>query len=207
MLLRTEPYLKKFAEEIWPLANYAHRFFGQRSDVYFKPVIGNQSYDALLVDASGLTLCHFEITQALYDANEGYQDRLRREHRVQHRYASLFGPPLKRDPNSGGVIKSEIEFSDKNKDVQSTLCQIRIAIEEKASGTYPADTVLIVEFEGVHLQEEEYREALDAEARSVFCGLASGFSELALIDKSDTFGFRYPIPGKPDASQRDVVRS
>ncbi len=206
MRLRNKRYLKEFADEIWPLANYARLFFWGRSDVYFKPVIGNQSYDALLVDKSGSTLCRFEITRALY-GEEGYQDRLRREHLDQHGYAFQFGPPPERDPNSGGVIKSRFELSDERKDVRSTLRQIRTAIEAKASKPHSADTVLIVVFEGVHLQEAEYQEALDAEAKSVFCGLASGFSELALIDETARFGFRYPIPGKPDASQRAVARS
>ncbi len=209
MRLRNKRYLKEFADEIWPLAYYAHLFFKERNDLYFKPVIGNQSYDALLVDESGSTLCRFEITRALY-GEEGYQDRLRREHLDQHGYAFQFGPPPERDPNSGGVIKSswsQFELTDQRKDVQSTLCQIRTAIEAKASKPHSADTVLIVVFEGVHLQEAEYQEALDAEAKSVFCGVASGFSELALIGETARFGFRYPIPGKPDASQRAVARS
>jgi len=195
---RSAPYLKEFLEEIWPLANYAWLFFRDHRDVRFQPVIGNQSYDALLVDESGSTLCRFEITQALH-GEAGYQDRLRREHLEQYGHAPLTGPRLERGPDSGGIAESWGEFVEHTDAVEATLCQIRAAIQEKAAKAYPADTALIVEFQGIHLQQASEQAAFDAVAKSTLCGLASRFSELALIDEIARFGFRYPAPGKPAA--------
>jgi hypothetical protein len=145
---RSAPYLKEFLEEIWPLANYAWLFFRDHRDVRFQPVIGNQSYDALLVDESGSTLCRFEITQALH-GEAGYQDRLRREHLEQYGHAPLTGPRLERGPDSGGIAESWGECVEHTDAVEATLCQIRAAIQEKAAKAYPADTALIVEFQGI----------------------------------------------------------
>lgn len=195
---RSAPYLKELLEEIWPLANYAWLFFPERTDVRFQPVIGNQSYDALLVDESGSPLCYFEITQALH-SEAGYQDRLRREHLDQYGRAPLTGPPLRRDPGSRLIAEILGEFVDHSDAVETTFCQIRAAIEAKAIKVYPANTALIVEFQGIHLQQPNDQAALDALAKSTLCSLASPFSELALIDEISRFGFRYLIPGRPAA--------
>ncbi|MFH1674998.1 MAG: hypothetical protein ABIF87_16460 [Pseudomonadota bacterium] len=192
---RSALYLKELLEEIWPLANYALLFFPERSDVRFQPVIGNESYDALLVDESGSTLCYFEITQALH-GEAGYQDRLRREHLEQYGHAPLTGPPLRRDPDSGFIAETLGECVDHSDAVEITFCQIRAAIEAKATKVYPANTALIVEFQGIHLQQPNDQAALDALAKSTLCDLASRFSELALIDEISRFGFRYLIPGR-----------
>jgi hypothetical protein len=193
---RSAPYLKELLQEIWPLANYAWLFFRERSDVRFHPVIGNQSYDALLVDESGSTLCYFEITQALH-GEAGYQDRLRREHLEKCGRAPLTGPPLRRDPGSGFIAETLAECVDHSDAVETIFCQIRAAVETKATKVYPPSTVLIVEFQGIHLQQANDQAALDALAKSTLSGLASRFSELALIDEIPRFGFRYPIPGRP----------
>ncbi len=203
MRLQSKPYLKQFCEEIWPLANYARLFFWERSDVRFQPVIGNQSYDALLVDESGSTLCRFEITQALYGEEVGHQDRLRREHLDQygHAPAPLSGAHLERDPDSRGIKESwPHELTSHTDAVNATIRQIGDAIEAKATKHYSPDTALIVEFEGGYLWAVEAGAELDAAAKLTLCALASGFSELALIDNRPGFGFRYPTPGKYAAS-------
>ena len=195
---RSAPFLKEFLEEIWPLAGYAWLFFREARDVRFQPVIGNQSYDALLVDDSGSTLCRFEITQALH-GEAGYQDRLRREHLEQYGHAPLAGPPLERAPGSGGIAEGWGDFVELTDAVEATLSQIWAAIQAKAAKAYPAETALIVEFQGIHLQKASDQAAFDAVAKSRLCGLASRFSELALIDEVARFGFRYPAPGKTAA--------
>ncbi len=212
-LLKSEPFLKVFSEEVWPLANYAWRFFQNRSDVRFQPVIGNQSYDALLVDKSGSTLKHFEIVQTLH-GKAGDQDRLRREHLDRYGHAPLTGPPLERTPDSKGVVENWggcVKHSDA---VAATIRQIRTAIECKASklNRYSDDTALIVEFQGIFIQLPKDQLTLDEEAKSTLCGLASGFSELALIDDvvregDAVFGLRYPTPGKPAGSGGAMTRS
>ena len=195
--LYNKPNLKEFYEEIWPLANYAKAFFGNRSDVSFKPVIGNQSHDAELIDdKSGSTLWYFEITQAL-DDEAGYQQRLRMEHLDRYGLVRLTGPPLTRGQRC--VVQQQAEAHEARDWVAETICLIRKAIQKKAEKSYRDKTVLIVEYrDDLPLQcQKGYKERLDAEAKSHLCCLASAFSELALIASSGEFALRYPNPGAP----------
>jgi hypothetical protein len=193
MRLRSGLY-KKFREEIWPLANYAWRFFRDRSDVLFQPVIGSQpGYDALLVDKSGSTLRRFQITQALDEA-EGYQERLRLEHLDAFRRAPQTGPALKRLA-SGSVAETPAEFVAKDDAIEAIIRRIRNAIEMKGGKPHSDDTVLIVEFEdSVFFRNPEDQRLLDRVTAYTLCGLATGFSELALIGETGEFGLRHVRP-------------
>ena len=193
---RSEPYVKEFLEEIWPLANYAWFFFRERNDLRFQPVIGNQRYDALLLDQSGAALCRFEVTQALY-GEVGYQDRLRREHLELYRHAPLTGPGNGRNLKSGEISESWGECIKHTEAIEVTFKKIRAAIDAKVSKAYTADTGLIVEFQGIHLQRPADQGALDLLAKSILCELACQFSEFVLIDEIARFGFRYPRQGNP----------
>jgi len=193
MRLYSKPYSKKFCEEIWPLAIYAKIFFGNRSDVSFKPVIGNQSHDAVLVeDKSGETLMYFEITQAL-DEKAGYQERLRMEHLDKYGHAPTTGPPLMRVKS--GVVQQEAEASLNRDWVAETICLIRKAIQKKAQKSYRRDTVLIVQISdsSPFWFQEGYEKRFDAAAKADLCQLASAFSELALVG-SEKFCLRYVKP-------------
>lgn len=188
--------LKRFCDEVWPLANYARLFFRDSNDVHFQPVVGNQPYDALLVDSSGST--PLEITRALY-GDSGKQERLRCEHLDKNGWAPMTDT-LKR-VGKQGVAESESSGTTHTESFEKTICQISAAIKEKANKNYPSDTVLIVEFQDYFLQKDADQTALDAVAKSKLCELASGFSELALEADTGRFGFRYLTPGKPAASQ------
>ncbi len=183
--------IKRFLEEIWPLAIYAKKYFGDRYDVSFKPVVGNQSHDALLVDdKSGATQLYFEITQAL-DDEAGNQEHLRQELVVQQGHAPLAGPPLTRD--RGGVVQKQDDGSLGRDWEAKTICLIRRAIRKKAEGSFPRNTVLIVEYndDWLPLTQEVFKKKLESEAKSGFCCLTSAFSEFVLIASSGDFCERY----------------
>src|SRR5712671_6308546 len=92
--LRRGHLVKKFMEEIWPLALFADAFYRGRSDVQFQPAIGNQSYDARLFEASThRVLHHLQITQSF----DGYQNHLRMLHLDEHGRAPVTGLKLKKD--------------------------------------------------------------------------------------------------------------
>src|SRR5712671_2779530 len=97
--LRRGHLVKKFMEEIWPLALFADAFYRDRSDVRFRPVIGDQpSYDALLIEA-GRPQHHLEITQAF----DGQQNHLRMVHLGEHGRAPVTGPNLEQNKITGSV--------------------------------------------------------------------------------------------------------
>ena len=92
--------VKKFKEEIWPLALFAGAFYKGRADVLFKPVIGNQSYDALILKVSAHeVLRHLQITQSF----DGYQNYLRMLHLEEHGRAPVTGVMLHEDKATGRV--------------------------------------------------------------------------------------------------------
>jgi hypothetical protein len=58
--------VKKFMEEIWPLALFADAFYMGNKDVLFKPVLGRQSDDAFILEAHSCNIIHhIQITQHL----------------------------------------------------------------------------------------------------------------------------------------------
>lgn len=200
--LRPDPDMKKFIEEVRPLANYAKLFFWDRSDVSFVPVIGDQPlFDAFLrEDDSGKTLCYFEVTLASYD----YQERLRDEHLCEHgRAPQTTKQPLKR-ALSGHVEYKEAEAVCNRDWVSETLEKICKRIESKDKKNKKrrclANRVLIVEFDDTMLRHvDRYREKIEA-GTELNLWRASSFSEIAFVAASGDFGFCLN-PRKPTASQ------
>ena len=100
MRLKQGNLVKTFIEEIWTVALFADAFYRDSPDVLFKPAVGNQSYDALLIDASTHRVLHrLQITQSF----DGYQNYLRMLHLEEYGRAPVTGPRLKKDKASGHV--------------------------------------------------------------------------------------------------------
>lgn len=136
--------VKRFIEEIWPLALFADAFYKGSPDVLFKPTVGSQSYDALLIDASTHhVLHHLQITQAF----DGYQNYLRMLHLEAHGRAPVTGPPLKKDKASGRVRETWPEAVPHDRVLAQTFEDIHEAVRRKSKMRYESDTSLIVEFE------------------------------------------------------------
>lgn len=72
-----EGYIKQLIEELVPLAIFGKHKFGDTDQVFLKPVISNDNYDAVIIDkrAQFTYVSYIEITQA----HEGYDNYLRRK--------------------------------------------------------------------------------------------------------------------------------
>lgn len=184
--------VKEFIEEIWPLALFADAFCKGRPDILFKPVVGNQSYDALLIDASTQrVLHHLQVTQSF----DGYQNHLRMLHLEEHGRAPATGTGLKKDKASGRVQETWPEAVRHDQVLAQTFEAIQAAVQRKSRMRYESDTSLIVEFEDNHIHSESDRRALDEFACSTLIPGVPYFVALYLVSDRERLAFKYDIRG------------
>lgn len=209
-------HVKKFKEEIWPLALFADAFYRGRSEVLFKPFIGSQpSYDAQIIEVStGHPLHYLEITQAFdsYDERvieastgqplqnqeikqkfDGYQNHLRMVHLVEHGRAPVTGPKLEQDKASGCVRETWPEVERHDHLLARTFAAIQEAVCRKSLKPYGSHTSLIVEFEDHYIHSESDRRTLNDFARSIRLPTAAPFAALYLVSDRERLAFKYEI--------------
>jgi hypothetical protein len=176
-------FCKQFIEEIYPLSILARLEFPSRNDVTFKPIIGSQNYDALIIYnlPSPKIESKIEITQA----HEG-QDNYLRRFMIQE-YGSA---PLSGQTNKIGTRKIEIELRDLAKkvfvrDVQDSVNdQIKLigeALDRKLKKSYERDTSLLIIFDDLIASlgedaEKQLRNFINAQSR-----VKEKFSTLYLV--------------------------
>jgi hypothetical protein len=180
--------VKEFIEEVWPLALFADAFYQGREDFLFRPVLGCESYDALILAASSRkTVHHLQITQSF----DGYQNRLRMEHLEEHGRAPLTGSKLERDRAARRVPETWPEAVERKQLLEQTFEHIRDAVRRKSQMRYEADTSLIVEFEDNHIHSKSDRLVFDRFARSILVPAAANFAALYLVSDRGRLAFSY----------------
>jgi len=181
-------FVKKFTEEIWPLALFADAFYNRRTDVLFKPVIGNQSYDATIVERSTLRILQYlQITQSF----DGYQKYLRMLHLDQYGRAPLTGSEIRCDRATRHVAQTWPNAVAHKELLRQTFQQILDAVNRKSLMRYEANTSLIIEFEDYHIHSDADREALDQFAHSELMRAATNFTALYLVSDRERLAFGY----------------
>lgn len=180
--------VKRFKEEVWPLALFADAFYKGKADVLLKPVIGNQSYDALILEASAhKVLHHLQVTQSF----DGYQNYLRMLNLVEHGRAPVTGAVLQKDKATGRVPEIWPEAVPHDQALEQAFEHIRVAVQRKSQMRYEGGTSLIVEFEDDHIHSERDRRALDKFARSTLVPAALNFTALYLVSDRERLAFKY----------------
>ena len=178
-----EGFCKQFIEEIYPLSILARLEFPSRNDVTFKPIIGSQNYDALIIYnlPSPKIENKIEITQA----HEGYDNYLRRE--MIQKYGSA---PLSGQINRNGRKMTDIELESLAKKVSVRSIQDSVddqmkligeALDRKLNKSYERDTSLLIIFDDLiaSLEEEtkeQLRDFINAQSR-----IKGKFSTLYLV--------------------------
>lgn len=191
MIRERRGLLKRFYEEVWPLANYAWYFF-RDTDLRFRPVAGSQTDDGFVRDASTGESKPIQVTQAQL-RREGAQDALRREHLERFGRAPA-DDGFVRDP-SGAVAERGGGATPADALLDARLQALKQAVDRKARMASSPNTILVVEVSGMLLGGED-RAAIDTFARAELCPIArGGFSELAIVDDLGRFGFRYRLAG------------
>jgi hypothetical protein len=180
--------VKKFMEEMWPLALFADAFYKDREDILFQLVLGCDSHDALILEASSTKIAHhLQITQSF----DGYQNHLRILHLEEHGRAPVTGPKFEKDRATGRVPETWPEAVEHQKLLEQTFEHIRDAVRRKAHMRYGANTSLIVEFEDNHIHSDSDRMALDSIARSVLVPAAANFAALYLVSDRERLALSY----------------
>jgi len=187
--LKQGRFVKEFMEEIWPLALFADAFYAGRTEFFFEPTIGNQSYDVRIYEGSvtreGLR-GYLQITQAL----NGYQNHLRMLHLTQYGRAPRTGD-LQKGRGSQELEESWGEAVPHNSALEATFQEIKAAVLNKSTMRYEAHTELVVEFDDWCIRSAADKQAFDEWARRELVRAASHFSGLYLVSDRDRLAFHY----------------
>ncbi|MGB5925422.1 MAG: hypothetical protein WBH01_04935 [Dehalococcoidia bacterium] len=143
-------------DEIYPLAMFGQRKFGNTDQILMQPIIGNQSYDAVVTDLTSkpASRSYIEITQS----HEGESEYLRRCVLEQRGIVTMHGPVIKTGTKKTGR-QVNIPRRAVNADEIATkeLKKIADAAKRKAGKDYPVNTSLIIVFE----DDWFFRQAVD----------------------------------------------
>lgn len=132
---------KKFYDEVRPLALFAWREFGDRSDVKVKPNLDNDNFDGTISFGGHLQLS-IEITYA----KDGYKDSLRMEVLTQEGHVNLLAPinvvGARHSPNRRVEIPNVAVRHDVT--VAKHLADVASCLAGKANVSYGPQHVLVV---------------------------------------------------------------
>jgi hypothetical protein len=186
-LILHEGLKKQFAEEVYPLALFGQRKYGDTDEILMQPIIGNQGYDAVITDlrSEPALESYVEITQA----HEGENDYLFRF--VLSRQGITFGHsrPIKAGTKKTGLrVSIPPQVVSPSEVATKELKKIVDAAKRKAAKDYPINTSLIIVFE----DDWFFRKAvddrhLDAFVKRNILKLDLRFSMLYLIGWKITF--------------------
>ncbi len=143
---------KAFFEEIMPLGHLArHKYLGNPR-VYFRSKIGNQSYDAEIIDRSSGDVTRVEFTNAYHDGNLA----LRMEYLAEHDGVCLTGH-VGRDGTkaSGGKVWVVPGCVDHQEVLDEMDASFEKAVQDKLSKSYTVGTLLAVVFDDYRLNPED----------------------------------------------------
>ena len=137
--------IKPFYEEIVPLGDLArHKYLG-RPGFYLRPKIGDQDYDAEIIDRSSgdEKIARVEFTSAYRDPDLA----LRLEYLAQHGDVYMTGYVGRNGTKaSGGQVYVVPEFEDHQILLDKMLDSIKARVANKLGKPYAANTILAVVF-------------------------------------------------------------
>jgi len=143
--LRRERPIKKFIEEVVPLANYIRRSYLLGLILKVKWIDGDQNYDAIIyasgtrVDREKYPKKRFvEITTAIHP-----KEYLVREHLAKNGFAGS-AKGMSRDAKTGETVSKPVVNTD-NQQIGELVDQIIGVVKNKASKKYPNGTDLVIQ--------------------------------------------------------------
>jgi hypothetical protein len=172
-------FTKPFLEEIMPLGHLAHHKYLEQPGLNLRPKIGNQNYDAEIIDTSSgdENIARVEFVSTYRD----HDLALRLEYLGQHGGVFMTGPPAERDGTkaSGGQVYVVPGCEDHQRRLDDLVASIEDRIADKLGKPYPADTIIAVVFDDYILDPVKdlsqlqlyFRDTLSKQALGKFCGL------------------------------------
>jgi len=186
--------VKPFYEEIVPLGDLArHKYLGQ-PHFCLRPKIGNQNYDAEIINKSSSHehIKRIEFTSTYRDADFA----LRLEYLNQHGVVFMSGPVWRDGTKaSGGQIHVVPECIDYDNNLNDLTDLIKRRVSIKLGLSYAPNTIIAIVFDDVrhrsttHLpQLQTYlRDTLSDQIRGKFCGIfILGTSGKTFLEYSET---------------------
>jgi hypothetical protein len=186
VLILHQGLAKQLMEEVYPLAVFGCRKFGNTDQILMQPIIGDQPYDAILTDlrSKPASQSYLEITQS----HEGENDYLRRL--VLQKRGIIFMPShvTKAGTKKTGLRVSVSPDANSGEVAPSELKRIYLAAERKAAKDYPVNTSLIIVFHDDHFFKRHIDDAkLDTFIKEYVLKLDLRFSTLYLVGWHDVF--------------------
>lgn len=169
--------VKSFYEEIVPLGNLArHKYLGKRGFL-LRPKIGDQNYDAEMIDTSfgDERIMRIEFTSTYRDDDLA----LREEFRAQHRGVFMTGS-VSRDGTkaSGGQVQVHPDFVDHQIRLDELMATSDERVANKLGKDYARGTLLAIVFDDTILYPTDippitqyFRDRLSKQALRKFCGV------------------------------------
>lgn len=190
-----EKFIKKLNEEIAPLAIFGKLKFGSTDKVLLQPVIGNQNYDAKVIDkrTERFSLTYVEITQS----HEGEDDYWRRLELYKKGVVFTRASVIKTGKGKNRLVSIPAEATDVEKDLENELNRILEALRRKAGRDYPPNTSLIVFFDDTGNFEEALKltskTTIDCVIKKEITKLDLRFSNLYLVGKAKKIFKEYSV--------------
>jgi hypothetical protein len=192
---RQEGLIKQLVEEVSPLAIWGKFKFGDTDQVLLKPIIGNQNYDAKIIDKriEPATITYIEITQA----HEGENDYLRRCELLNRGIVFSNAPVIKTGKGKNRKVLIPPEATSVEEGVKKELNRIVDAVKRKVAKDYPVNTSLIISFDDTTLFEERLKvlnfPSIDDFVKKEIIYLDIRFSRLYLVGEASKTFKEYPI--------------
>ena len=185
---------KTFYDEIFPLAIYVRAKYAGRQDVFIRPNLGNDNYDAEICIGLG-PKAETSFVETTY-SKDGYDDALRIEYLTKNGHANLTGPLTVngRQGHARRTIEIESEAIDRRELVARHIRFVEERIRAKSVASYGSSHVLLVAvddylpFRGA-LAAAELHEAIISFLKK----LTLNFSSVVVVGVAGTVYFSYPL--------------
>ena len=173
-----ESLIKPFYEEIVPLGDLARHKYLEQPGLYLRPKIGNQSYDAEIIDTSSINehIKRVEFTGTYRDADLA----LRMEYMAQHGAVFMSGPVWRDGTKAtGGQIHVVPECEDYDSRFEDLVAIIEKRVGDKLDKPYAPGTIIAIVFDDIRHRSKTHapqlqtylRDTLSKQALGKFCGI------------------------------------
>lgn len=185
---------KKFHDEIYPLALFVAREFGDIPGVLVTPNLNNDNFDAVVAFENPPSKVFIEITQA----KDGYDESLRLEVLTKEGSVSLSGPIAKISGRRGApdrMVKIPHLMRDVEGRFAEHLAMVENVVRTKAGREYRKDFILLVVIDD-HLgfPDERYHVRLDSFVRNTLLVPELDFKRLVIFGISGKLQLSYLLP-------------
>ena len=185
--LKSSDEIKTLMEEVIPISKFAKKYFSSNSKIKIKPIIGNQSYDAIIKGSDKIS--YLEVSRAV----NGYDEKLRNEH--LDKYGSVFavGSIDKKGTKASGLrevifLNNGISRKDEINNIKE-LIKKTILKKINKQKNYNAKTLLIITFQDIFwdILDTKDTEAIDNFINNEIINLQHSFINICILGEQNNY--------------------